>query len=163
MRGALPTAVKARELGYDMLIVPAANVTEAAVVNNLDVYGVATLAEAIELLAGNSTLEPMKIDTRALFRADADNFDFDFSEVKGQESVKRAFEVACAGGHNILMIGPPGAGKSMMAKRVPSILPPLSMGEALETTKIHSVAGKLPRGSMLMTRRPFRTDRKSVV
>lgn len=162
VRGALPTAVKARELGYDMLIVPAANVTEAAVVNNLDVYGVATLAEAIELLAGNSTLEPMKIDTRALFRADADNFDFDFSEVKGQESVKRAFEVACAGGHNILMIGPPGAGKSMMAKRVPSILPPLSMGEALETTKIHSVAGKLPRGSMLMTRRPFRTPHHTI-
>ena len=115
-----------------------------------------------ELLSGVNVPEPVVVNTRELFAAQADVFDFDFSEVKGQDSVKRAFEVACAGGHNLLMVGPPGAGKSMMAKRLPSILPPLSMAEALETTKIHSVAGKLPRGSMLMTRRPFRTPHHTV-
>lgn len=162
VRGALPAAVKARELGFKRLIVPVDNATEAGVVNRLEVYGVSTLMECLQLLRGEGDLQPVDIDTRALFAADAGNFDFDFSEVKGQESVKRAFEVACAGGHNILMIGPPGAGKSMMAKRLPSILPPLGMGEALETTKIHSVAGKLTRGSMLMTRRPFRTPHHTV-
>ncbi|MCM1378026.1 MAG: YifB family Mg chelatase-like AAA ATPase [Clostridium sp.] len=162
VRGALPSAVKARELGIKNLIVPADNVTEAAVVNKLNVYGVKSLSEAVDLLKGESDIQPMRIDTRALFAADAEKFDFDFSEVRGQQSVKRAFEVACAGGHNILMVGPPGAGKSMMAKRLPSILPPLGMGEALETTKIHSVAGKLTKGSMLMTRRPFRTPHHTV-
>lgn len=162
VRGALPTAVKAREMGIKNLIVPVDNVTEAAVVNKLNVYGVASLSEAIALLKGESDMRPTRIDTRALFAADALKFDFDFSEVKGQETVKRAFEVACAGGHNLLMVGPPGAGKSMMAKRIPSILPPLSMAEALETTKIHSVAGKLRKGSMLMTRRPFRTPHHTV-
>ena len=162
VKGALPMAVKARELGFKRLIVPEANVTEAAVVNKIEVYGVKTLAEAITLVGGASDLEPVRINTREIFAAEAGGFDFDFSEVKGQESVKRAFEVACAGGHNILMIGPPGSGKSMMAKRIPSILPPLSLGEALETTKIHSVAGKLQRGSMLMTRRPFRTPHHTV-
>lgn len=160
--GALPAAVKARELGYRRLIVPEANVTEAAVVNRLEVFGVSTLAEAVSLLKGESDLQPTRINTRALFEEESETFDFDFAEVKGQESVKRAFEVACAGGHNILMSGPPGAGKSMMAKRLPSILPPLTMSEALETTKIHSVAGKLRRGSMLMTRRPFRTPHHTV-
>ncbi len=162
VRGALPIAIKAREMGLKRLIVPEANATEAAVVNNLDVYGVGSLREAIEILSGNSNISPTQIDTRALFAADAGRFDFDFAEVKGQDVVKRAFEVACAGGHNIIMIGPPGAGKSMMAKRIPSILPPLSMGEALETTKIHSVAGRLRRGDMLMTRRPFRTPHHTV-
>lgn len=164
VKGVLPMAVKARELGFRRLIVPEANVTEAAVVNKVEVYGVSTLSDAMLLLSDpeKSTLKPTVIDTRALFTADAGNFDFDFSEVKGQDSVKRAFEVACAGGHNLLMIGPPGAGKSMMAKRIPSILPPLSMAEALETTKIHSVAGKLSRGSMLMTRRPFRAPHHTV-
>lgn len=162
VRGALPMAIKAREMGIKRLIVPEANVTEAAVVNNLEVYGVKNLSEAISVIAGNSEVKPTIINTRELFATDADKFDFDFSEVKGQESVKRAFEVACAGGHNILMVGPPGAGKSMMAKRIPSILPPLGMSEALETTKIHSVAGKLHRGSMLMTRRPFRTPHHTV-
>ena len=163
VKGVLPMAIKAREMGIKKLIVPEANVTEAAVVNRVDVYGVRTLTEAIGVLCDPQCgLNPTRIDTRALFAADAGNFDFDFSEVKGQESVKRAFEVACAGGHNILLIGPPGAGKSMMAKRLPSILPPLSMAEALETTKIHSVAGKLNRGSMLMTRRPFRTPHHTV-
>lgn len=162
VKGALPMAVKAREMGFKRLIVPEANVTEAAVVNKVEVFGVKSLAEAIALISDNSDLEPVRINTRELFAAEAANFDFDFSEVKGQDSVKRALEVACAGGHNILMIGPPGSGKSMMAKRIPSILPPLGLAEALETTKIHSVAGKLSRGSMLMTRRPFRTPHHTV-
>lgn len=162
VKGALPMAVKAREMGFKRLIVPEENVTEAAVVNKIEVFGVKHLGEVVGLLSGTSDLQPTRINTRELFAADAANFDFDFSEVKGQDSVKRAFEVACAGGHNLLMIGPPGAGKSMMAKRLPSILPPLSLGEALETTKIHSVAGKLSRGSMLMTRRPFRTPHHTV-
>lgn len=162
VKGVLPMAIKAREMGIKRLIVPEGNVTEAAVVNKVEVYGVRTLREAIEILEGKSQAKPVVIDTRALFAASRDDFDYDFSEVKGQESVKRAFEVACAGGHNIIMIGPPGAGKSMMAKRLPSILPPLGMAEALETTKIHSVAGKLERGSMLMTRRPFRTPHHTV-
>lgn len=162
VKGALPIAVKARAMGLKRLIVPEANVTEAAVVDRLEVYGARNLRDVAEIMTGTSALQPMRIDTRALFARDAGHFDFDFSEVKGQESVKRAFEVACAGGHNLLMVGPPGAGKSMMAKRLPSILPPLSMGEALETTKIHSVAGKLRRGDMLMTSRPFRTPHHTV-
>ncbi|MDE6754379.1 MAG: YifB family Mg chelatase-like AAA ATPase [Muribaculaceae bacterium] len=162
VKGALPMAVKAREMGFKRLIVPEANVTEAAVVNRIEVFGVKSLGEAAALISESSDLKPTLINTREMFAAEAASFDFDFSEVKGQDSVKRAFEVACAGGHNLLMIGPPGAGKSMMAKRIPSILPPLSLGEALETTKIHSVAGKLSRGSMLMTRRPFRTPHHTV-
>ncbi len=162
VKGALPMAIKAREMGFKRLIVPEANVTEAAVVNRVEVYGVKDLAEAVGVIAETSDIKPTVINTREIFAAEAENFDFDFSEVKGQESVKRAFEVACAGGHNILMVGPPGAGKSMMAKRLPSILPPLSLAEALETTKIHSVAGKLHRGSMLMTKRPFRTPHHTV-
>ena len=162
IKGALPMAVLARKLGYRKLIVPSDNVTEAAVVNNLDVYGVSTLNEALGVVNETGEVTPTLIDTRAIFAEQADIFDFDFSEVKGQDTVKRAFEVACAGGHNLLMMGPPGAGKSMMAKRLPSILPPLSMAEALETTKIHSVAGKLNKGSMLMTRRPFRTPHHTV-
>lgn len=162
VKGALPMAVKAREMGLKRLIVPEANVTEAAVVNRLEVFGVRNLGEVLSILERKGDIRPTRINTRELFAADCDRFDFDFSEVKGQETVKRAFEVACAGAHNILMIGPPGAGKSMMAKRLPSILPPLGMSEALETTKIHSVAGKLSRGSMLMTRRPFRTPHHTV-
>lgn len=162
VRGVLPIAIKAREMGFKRLIVPDSNVTEAAVVNKVEVYGVKHLSEAIALLKGESNLRPTVIDTRAMFASAATVYDMDFSEVKGQESVKRAFEVACAGSHNILMIGPPGAGKSMMAKRLPTILPPLSLGEALETTKIHSVAGKLTKGSMLMTKRPFRTPHHTV-
>lgn len=162
VKGALPMAIKARQMGFKRLIVPEANVTEAAIVNQVEVFGVKDLAEAVGIIAGTSDLQPTIINTREIFAAEADNFDFDFAEVKGQDSVKRAFEVACAGGHNLLMVGPPGAGKSMMAKRLPSILPPLSLAEALETTKIHSVAGKLHRGSMLMTKRPFRTPHHTV-
>ncbi len=162
VKGALPIAIKAREMRFRRLIVPKGNATEAAVVNNLEVFGVESLTEAVEIINGIGSHEPVTVNTRELFARESGKFDFDFSEVKGQEGVKRAFEVACAGGHNILLVGPPGAGKSMMAKRLPTILPPLTMQEALETTKIHSVAGKLTRGSMLMTRRPFRTPHHTV-
>ena len=162
VRGALPVAIKARSMGIKNLIVPEANVTEAAVVNNINVYGVKNLTEVVELINGNSDMTPTRINTREIFARESGVYDLDFADVKGQESVKRAFEVACAGGHNLLMVGPPGAGKSMMAKRLPGIMPPLSMSEALETTKIHSVAGKLTRGAMLMTRRPFRTPHHTV-
>lgn len=162
IKGALPMAIKARELGFEGIIVPKANVSEAAVVNKLKVYGVENLAEAVGFLNGAVQREPDEVDTRAEFAKAVDLFDFDFSEIKGQELVKRAFEVACAGGHNILLVGPPGSGKSMMAKRLPSILPPLTLPEALETTKIHSVAGTLRRGSHLMTARPFRSPHHTI-
>lgn len=162
IRGALPMSILARAKGCKGMILPKANATEAAVVNNLDVIGVESLSEVVQFLSGQIALEPTVVDTRAEFAAEAAAFDFDFNEVRGQANVKRAFEVACAGGHNILLVGPPGAGKSMMAKRLPSIMPPLTLSEALETTKIHSVAGKLPRGSRLMTRRPFRSPHHTI-
>lgn len=162
VKGALPMAIMAREQGFKRMIVPQANATEAAVVNNLDVYGVKHLSEVVGLINHTVSLAPTIVNTREEFEKAGESFDFDFSEVKGQENVKRALEVACAGGHNILLVGPPGAGKSMMAKRLPSILPPLTLGEALETTKIHSVAGKLGKDSMLMTVRPFRSPHHTV-
>ena len=162
VRGILPMAILARRMGLQGLIVPEANVGEAAVVNNLDVYGVESLSQVVEFLNGKLPIEPTIVDTRAEFARAQGMFDLDFDEVKGQDGVKRALEVACAGGHNILLVGPPGAGKSMMAKRIPSILPPLSLAEALETTKIHSVAGKLRRGSHLMTSRPFRSPHHTI-
>ena len=162
IKGVLPMAIKARELGFKGMIVPQANVTEAAVVNNLDVYGVDNLAQVVAFFNETLILKPTVVNTRQEFAQAVDLFDCDFSEVKGQENVKRAFEVACAGGHNILLVGPPGSGKSMMAKRLPSILPPLTLQEALETTKIHSVAGKLKRGSMLMSARPFRSPHHTI-
>ena len=155
-------AIEARARGFKGIIVPSANATEAAVVNRLEVYGVYNLRQVSDFLQNPSALQPTVVDTRAEFAAASGHFDFDFSEVKGQENVKRAFEVAVAGGHNILLIGAPGSGKSMMAKRLPSIMPPLTLGEALETTKIHSVAGKLPRGSRLMTVRPFRAPHHTI-
>ena len=162
VRGALPVAIKAREMGFDGLIVPEQNVREAAVVNRLKVYGMRDIAQVVRFLNGEEVVQPTEIDTRAEFYARQSDFDFDFADVKGQEHVKRALEVAAAGGHNLIMIGPPGSGKSMMAKRLPSILPPLSLAESLETTQIHSVAGKLNRESSLIACRPFRSPHHTI-
>ena len=150
IKGALPIAIKARELGFEGIIIPRQNTREAAVVNNLKVYGAKNLKEVIEFFNDKQELELVHVDTRKEFYTRQNDFDLDFSDVKGQENVKRALEVAAAGGHNILLIGAPGSGKSMLAKRLPSILPPLTLGESLETTKIHSVAGKLEQESGLI-------------
>lgn len=162
VKGALPIAILARKEKYEGLIVPEQNVREAVVVNNLDVYGVRNITEVIDFLNGKCQLEPTVVNTREEFYEKQSSYDFDFSEVKGQENVKRALEVAAAGGHNLIMVGAPGSGKSMMAKRLPSILPPLSLGESLETTKIHSVAGKLPKGTSLIAVRPFRSPHHTI-
>ena len=162
IKGALPIAIKARELGFEGIIIPKQNTREAAVVNNLQVYGAENLKEVIEFFNGKQELKPVHIDTRKEFYTRQNSFDLDFSDVKGQENAKRALEVAAAGGHNILLVGAPGSGKSMMAKRLPSILPPLSLGESLETTKIHSVAGQLKRGSSLISQRPFRDPHHTI-
>ncbi len=200
--GALPIAIKAREEGFKGIILPKENSHEAAVVNNLDVYGMTSLTEVIQFLSGNDNgngngndtlrydtaqaptirptgydngndngngngngngkFRPLVIDTRKIFYEQQYNFDLDFADVKGQENVKRALEVAAAGGHNMIMIGPPGSGKSMMAKRLPSILPPLSLAESLETTKIYSVAGKMAPGQSLISQRPFRSPHHTI-
>ena len=160
--GTLPVAIRARAEKFKGLIVPKENVREAAVVNNLDVYGMENLADVIAFFNGNDSYEPTVVDTRKEFYAQQYSFDLDFADVKGQESVKRALEVAAAGGHNLMMIGPPGSGKSMMAKRLPGILPPLSLAESLETTQIQSVAGKLPTGTSLISQRPFRSPHHTV-
>lgn len=162
IKGALPIAIKAREAGFEGFILPKQNAYEAAVVNNLKIYGASCLKEVIEFIDGKRELEPTVVDTRKVFYERQQSYDFDFSEVKGQENVKRAFEVAAAGGHNIILIGSPGSGKSMMAKRLPSILPPFTLQESLETTKIHSVAGKIQGNISLMTQRPFRAPHHTI-
>lgn len=162
VKGVLPIAIQAREEGFRGLIVPRANAREAAVVNNLEVIGVDNLTQVVGFLDGSTSISPTVVKTREEFFARANAYDIDFADVKGQENVKRALEVAAAGGHNIIMIGPPGAGKTMLAKRLPTIIPPLSLKEALETTKIHSVAGKIDRNTSLMTRRPFRSPHHTI-
>ena len=162
VRGALPIAIKARKEEFKGLIVPKRNIREAAVVNKLDVYGMDSILDVIRFLNGKTDFQPTIIDTRREFYEHQSNFDLDFADVRGQDNVKRAMEVAAAGGHNLIMIGPPGSGKSMMAKRLPSILPPLSLAESLETTQIHSVAGKLGEGMSLISQRPFRAPHHTI-
>ena len=162
IKGALPIAIKARNEHFDGLIVPQQNVREAAVVNNLNVYGMESLLDVVKFIAGTDSYSPTVIDTRREFYEQQYKFDLDFADVRGQENVKRALEVAAAGGHNLIMIGPPGSGKSMMAKRLPSILPPLSLAESLETTQIHSVAGRLGKNDSLISQRPFRAPHHTI-
>ncbi|GAA4336361.1 YifB family Mg chelatase-like AAA ATPase [Flaviaesturariibacter amylovorans] len=163
IKGALPIAIGARKEGFRGLIVPAVNAAEAGIVTKLEVYGANHLRAVFDFIRqGGQGLEPVQVDARAAFSAAQHESDIDFAEVKGQENIKRALEIAAAGGHNAILIGPPGAGKTMLARRLPTILPPLSLPEALETTKIHSVAGKLPEGSTLIARRPFRSPHHSI-
>lgn len=163
IKGALPIAIQARKEGFKGLIVPKPNAKEAGMVTNIAVYGVTHINEIIDFFDnGEKGLIPTVIDTREEFFHSQYDFDIDFSDVKGQENIKRALEIAAAGGHNAILIGPPGAGKTMLAKRLPTILPPLSLQEALETTKIHSVGGKLPENSTLIARRPFRSPHHTI-
>ena len=162
IKGALPIAIKARAEGYQGLIGPQANVREAAVVNKLEVYGMENILDVIHFLEQKTNPQPTIIDTRKEFYEQQYNFDLDFADVRGQDNVKRALEVAAAGGHNLIMVGPPGSGKSMMAKRLPSILPPLSLSESLETTQIHSIAGKMGKNMSLISQRPFRAPHHTI-
>ena len=162
IKGVLPIAIEARKQGFKGFILPKENASEAAIVNKIDIIGVSHLQEAVDFFDGNLEIKPTRKDTRDIFYDSQNDYDADFSNVQGQENIKRALEIAAAGGHNVIMIGPPGAGKTMLARRLPSILPPLTLHEALETTKIHSVAGKLDTNSSLIAKRPFRSPHHTI-
>lgn len=162
VKGILPMALQAKKEGFQSIILPLENAQEAAVVEGLTIYGMKSLREVVDFFNGTSVIEPTQIDMEATFTNMLDEFDVDFKDVKGQQKIKRAFEIAASGGHNVVLIGPPGAGKSMLAKRLPTILPPMSLEEALETTKIHSVAGKIKEAKGLITQRPFRKPHHSI-
>ena len=162
VKGVLPIALRAREEGFKGVIVPVRNAREAAVVQGLSVYGMENLRDVVDFFNGTRHFEPVSVDLMNIFNSEANRYDVDFSDVRGQENVKRALEVAAAGSHNLIMIGPPGSGKTMLAKRIPTIIPPLTLEEALETTKIHSVAGKIDDHTALMTKRPFRSPHHTI-
>jgi len=163
IKGALPIAIQARKEGFKGFILPKQNAREAAIVNDLEVYGVESVSEVAGFFNGDIELKPEVVNTREEFFNSLNNYDSDFSDVKGQENIKRALEIAAAGGHNVILIGPPGAGKTMLAKRLPSILPPLSLNESLETTKIHSVAGKMAAADALVKGRYLRAEDETQV
>jgi len=162
IKGALPIAIKAREEGFEGFILPKQNAREAAVVDKLKIYGVENIVQVADFFSGKAELEQTVVNTRDEFYKKLNSSDVDFADVKGQENVKRALEIAAAGGHNVIMIGPPGAGKTMLAKRIPTILPPFTLHEALETTKIHSVVGRIDKDTSLMTERPFRAPHHTI-
>ncbi len=162
IKGVLPIAIEARKRGFKGILLPSENATEAGIVDKIEVIGVSSIMEAVNHLNGTNPISPVSYDTRDVFEYSKNNFDVDFKDVQGQENIKRAMEISAAGGHNVIMIGPPGAGKTMLAKRLPTILPPLSLHEALETTKIHSVAGKLGVDAKLISSRPFRAPHHTI-
>jgi len=162
IKGVLPIAIQAKRQNFKGFILPADNAKEAAIVNGLEVYPVTTLREAVDFLEERISIDAVTVDAREVFASKLNYYDTDFKDVQGQENIKRALEIAAAGGHNVIMIGPPGAGKTMLAKRLPTILPPLTLNEALETTKIHSVAGRIQRDSSLITTRPFRAPHHTI-
>ncbi len=162
IKGVLPIAIQSRKENFKGFVLPQSNAREGAIVNNIDIIGVDTLQDAIEFFEGKKKIDPLVIDAKEVFQSKVNSYDSDFRDVQGQENIKRALEIAAAGGHNVIMIGPPGAGKTMLAKRLPSILPPLTLNEALETTKIHSIAGKIGKNASLLTTRPFRSPHHTI-